>query len=236
MRSMIDALIKAAGQLFERTSWVVLGKSILISAMLLGGLIWLGMAAVAGVLETDWGWFDWLVDFVAEFVVYLAALVLFPATVSMGAALFLDDIAAAVERRHYPQDPPGAPLGFKRAFLVGARLGLVVLAVNILVLPFYVAFLFFPPASLALYYLVNGFLLSREYLELVGLRHMGERELWSLRRANSLTLFGAGCLIAFLFSVPGVNLAAPILGAAFMMHIFKKLSARAPKDVSGDAA
>lgn len=229
---MIDALIKAVGQLFERTSWAVLGKSLVISAVLLGALIWLATAAVAGVLETDWGWLDWLIDFVAEFIVYFAALILFPATVSLGAALFLDDIAGAVERRHYPQDPPGRPLGFKRALAVGARLGFMILAVNILVLPFYLLFLFFPPASLALYYLVNGVLLSREYVELVGLRHMTERDLWSLRRANSLTLFGAGCVIAFLFSVPGVNLAAPILGAAFMMHIFKKLSSRAPLDVA----
>lgn len=232
---MIDALIKAVGQLFERTSWAVLGKALLISGALLGGLIWLGITAAAGVLETGWGWLDWLIDYVVEFAVYLAALVLFPAVVSLGMGFFLDDIAAAVERRYYPLDPPGTPLGFWRALGAGARLGFAVLAVNLLALPFYLLFLFFPPASLALYYLVNGVLLSREYVELVGLRHMAARDIWALRRTNTITLFGAGCVIAFLFSVPGVNLVTPILGVAFMMHIFKKLSAKVPKDGLGDA-
>ena len=36
----------------------------------------------------------------------------------------------------------------------------------------------------------------------------------------------AGVVIAFLVSVPVVNLLAPILGTAFMVHVFQGLAAR----------
>jgi len=100
------------------------------------------------------------------------------------------------------------------------------LLVNLLALPFYIAFFFMPFVSLALYYVVNGFLLSREYMELAGLRHLDGKSVRSLRRKNRGYVFLAGCLIAFLFTVPGVNLIAPIIGAAFMVHVFKTLSHR----------
>jgi len=41
-----------------------------------------------------------------------------------------------------------------------------------------------------------------------------------LRPGNWIYVFLAGCVIAFLFTVPGANLIVPILGVVFMMHVF----------------
>lgn len=218
---MLDNLFKSAAQLFDPASWFVTLKALLLSAIVLGALVWAGKWGAEAFLGTGWSWIDWIIEYTIDFGVWLVALLVFPAVMIMVMGLFLDDIAAAVERRYYPQDPPGKPLGVGRGVLVAIRLGLVILLVNLLALPLYVAFIFIPFLSLALYYVVNGFLLSREYMELAGLRHVDEKAVRTLRRKNRIYVFFAGCVIAFLFTVPGVNLIAPILGAAFMVHVFK---------------
>ena len=223
---MLDILFKSAAQLFDPASWFVTLKALILSVAVMGALIWGGLWAGESYLGTGWSWIDWIIEHVIDFSVWLVALLVFPAVITMTVGLFLDDIAAAVERRYYPQDPPGRPLGIGRALLVAVRLGLLILLVNLLALPFYIAFFFMPFVSLALYYVVNGFLLSREYMELAGLRHLDGKSVRSLRRKNRGYVFLAGCLIAFLFTVPGVNLIAPIIGAAFMVHVFKTLSHR----------
>ena len=48
---------------------------------------------------------------------------------------FLDDIAEAVERTHYPADPPGRPLPIGRSLLTSLKFLGVVLLVNALALP-----------------------------------------------------------------------------------------------------
>jgi len=220
---VLDNLFKSAAQLLDPASWLVTFKAVVLSAIVLGALVWAGKWAGEAFLGTGWGWIDWIIEQALDFGVWIVALLVFPAIMIMVMGLFLDDIAAAVERRYYAQDPPGKPLGVGRGLLVAIRLGSVILLINILALPFYIAFIFIPFLSLVLYYVVNGFLLSREYMELAGLRHLDEKSVRTLRRGNRTYVFLAGCVIAFLFTVPGVNLIAPILGASFMVHVFKTL-------------
>jgi len=47
-----------------------------------------------------------------------------------------------------------------------------------------------------------------------------------LQRANGARVFLAGGLTAFLLTVPVVNLVAPIIGTAAMVHVFEKLRQR----------
>jgi len=68
------------------------------------------------------------------------------------------------------------------------------------------------------FYAINAYLLGREYFELVVLRHLAPVKARQLWRAHRLQLFVAGLLIAGLLTVPLLNLAAPLLAAAFMVH------------------
>jgi uncharacterized protein involved in cysteine biosynthesis len=49
-----------------------------------------------------------------------------------------------------------------------------------------------------------------------------------MRKANRGTVFFAGLLIAAFVSIPIVNLATPLFGMAFMVHMHKRLSHRSP--------
>ena len=102
----------------------------------------------------------------------------------------------------------------------------VLIVLNIIVLPVYIVALFIPFLSLALFLALNGYLLGREYFELVATRHMRPRDARTLRKQSGGQVYLAGMVIAGLFAVPFLNLLAPILGAAFMMHVYKALPVR----------
>ncbi|MCV6585081.1 MAG: EI24 domain-containing protein [Marinibacterium sp.] len=132
-------------------------------------------------------------------------------------SLFLEQVAEAVEDKHYPHLPkaPGVPFwdGLVDALVfMGVLIGANILA--------FALYLLFPPLSPFIFWLLNGFLLGREYFTLAALRRLGPEGAKTLRKQNSLTIWLAGTLMAIPLSVPLVNLLIPILGAATFTHIF----------------
>ncbi|MBI1180732.1 MAG: hypothetical protein GC201_09255 [Alphaproteobacteria bacterium] len=224
---MFEALAKSFGLLGDRAFWATAAKVILLTLPLAAIAAWAGIAGVDALPHFRWGFLNILVHAVGVVGAVFVALMLFPALTGIVVGLFLDDIAEATERRYYPADPPGREASLATSTWQGLRLLMLVVAVNLLALPLYVVCIFFPPLSAALYYAVNGWLLSREYFGMVAARHTdaaGER---ALRRRWSGRLFLAGCLIAFLFTVPVLNLAAPLIGTALMVHVYKGVAKRA---------
>jgi len=95
----------------------------------------------------------------------------------------------------------------------------VAVGLNLLLLPFYLLLLWFPPAYAVLFYGVNGYLLGREYFEQVAMRRLDPEAARRLRRAHQGRIVLAGVAIAFLLTVPILNLIAPVLATAFMVHL-----------------
>ncbi len=58
---------------------------------------------------------------------------------------------------------------------------------------------------------------------MVGFHRLGERETRELRRAHRGRLFMHGVVMAFVTTIPVVNLVAPVLNAALMTHVFEKI-------------
>jgi uncharacterized protein involved in cysteine biosynthesis len=50
-----------------------------------------------------------------------------------------------------------------------------------------------------------------------------------MRKANAALVFTAGLVIAAFVSIPIVNLATPLFGMAFMVHMHKRLSGPRPE-------
>ena len=103
------------------------------------------------------------------------------------------------------------------AIRVGVSFVVVSLFLNLLALPLYLI----PGVNAFVFYLLNGYLLGREYFELVAQRRMEPAEMTALRRRGRLRWIMAGVVIAVLFTIPIVNLAVPILATAFMVHLFE---------------
>ena len=132
-------------------------------------------------------------------------------------SLFLEDVAQAVEDRHYPGLPtaPRVPLGDALRDTVGF-LGILIGA-NIAALLLYVLLSF---AAILIFWGLNGYLLGREYFQLAAMRRIGRANAKALAKRNRGKIWLAGVLMAMPLSIPLVNLVIPILGAATFTHLF----------------
>src|SRR5438477_490123 len=72
-------------------------------------------------------------------------------------------------------------------------------------------------------------LLGREYFELAAMRFRPPAEAKAMRKQNAALVFTAGLIIAAFVSIPIVNLATPLFGMAFMVHMHKRLSGPRPE-------
>ncbi len=136
-------------------------------------------------------------------------------------AIFLEDVADAVEDRHYPNLPPATPLSLAEGLRQSVNFLGLVIAVNVGALFLYP---FVGPGIPLVFWAVNGFLLGREYFSLVALRRLPATEVKAMRRRNRWTLWAAGTLMAAPLSVPILNLVIPVLGVATFTHIYHKLA------------
>jgi uncharacterized protein involved in cysteine biosynthesis len=139
--------------------------------------------------------------------------------------LFLEDVADAVEDRHYPQLPPATPLTLAEGLRQSVNFLGIVVAVNVVALMLYP---FVGPLIPVLFWAVNGFLLGREYFGLVALRRLPPDRMRALRRQNRGRIWLAGTLMAAPLSVPVLNLVIPVLGVATFTHLYHRMAARQP--------
>ena len=220
---MIHAFVRAIGQLFDGRILGLIGACTLLSLACFVGawfaIDWLITILLAGSETAQ----TWLTVF-GSVTTLVAAWFLFPLVTSAFVGLFLESVARIVEARHYPDlgKAPGLPLwtgiGSSLRFLV------LVIGANVLLLLLWFA----PPVYPIGYLLVNGFLLGREYFELVALRRLGPPAARSLRVAHQGELLLAGIAFTFLLTLPVVNLVIPILATAVMVHRFEDWRRRLP--------
>lgn len=130
--------------------------------------------------------------------------------------LFAERVAMQVEDIHYP-DRRGQPLDFWDGVLESlALLGLILLVGigSLLLTPV------LGPLAPLLFYGANGWLLGREFFQMTARMHLSEARATALRRDLSMQITGLGVMIAFLLTIPVVNIVVPVLAAAGFTHLF----------------
>ena len=86
-----------------------------------------------------------------------------------------------------------------------------------------------PGVNIGAFFLVNGYLLGREFFEFAAMRFRPEAEAKALRSKHAGTVFLAGLVIAAFLAVPLLNLLTPLFAAAMMVHLHKMIAARDSK-------
>lgn len=216
---MIRAFTKAIGQISDPAIKAVIWKSVIgsitVFVLLITGIGW----TLTNTALFEIGWVETTLDIFGGLAAFILALVLFPGVVSGLASVLLDDVAEAVEARHYAEAGPARAMGWGEVIWTSLRLiGLTVL-LNLLVLPLYLI----PIVNVAVFYGLNGHLLGREYFEVVALRRMDGAAAKALRQSHKGKVWLAGAITAFLLTIPVVNMIAPVLGTAAMVHLFYKI-------------
>lgn len=164
------------------------------------------------------GWLDWVLDWFAGIGTGLLAWFLFPAILPLIASMFLEQIAGRIEGKEYQMEKVPA-LPFWGEVANGLSFAAFSIFVNLLLLPFY----FFPLLFPFLYYPVNAHLLGREFFETCAARHIGRREAREVRKSYRFGILLAGGVLVGLTNIPIVNLFAPFIGVALMVHLFRQL-------------
>jgi CysZ protein len=232
---IFEAAQLAFANLFARETrsvfWKVLGLTLL-------GLVglWLALRELFVYLALPWldvlvpgtsGWEGWLAFIVGIFasvgIALVLALLLAPVT-ALIAGLFLDDVAEVVEKRDYPNETPGRPLPLGVAIASTIKFLGVVIAGNIVAL----FLLLVPGINLIAFFLVNGYLLGREFFEFAAMRHRPPAEARLFRAKHAAAVYLGGLVLAAFLAIPILNLLTPLFAAGMMVHLHKRLSRRDP--------
>jgi len=195
---------------------------------LLAGVDPSGIWGLSWLAERTGEGFGWVAGVAFFLALLVATFLIFPGVVTVIVGLFLEQVAAAVEERHYPEAGPARPQSIPEVLGSTLKFAAVVVLLNLLAMPLYLVLFFIPGANLLLYYLLNGYLIGREYYELVAFRRLPPGEASRLRRTYRSRVLLAGIVLTFLMTIPVVNLIAPVIGAAFMVHVTHELLRRAP--------
>lgn len=234
--TVIQALGRALRQFDDPRIQAIVWKSLLGAVAVftvLGVVLWF----VAGWMVSGLAhWIDWVAHFGTLILTVALSWFLFPVAVTAIVGFFLESVASAVEARYYPGRPPARQQPFLAMIWSGLRFALVALLLNLLLLPAYLLLLIFPPLYLLVFYSVNGYLLGREYFELVAYRRLEERAADELRRACRGRVMLAGMAMAFMLTIPVFNLVAPIAATAFAVHLFERLRIGRPEGRVGGPA
>jgi CysZ protein len=211
---------------FRRVLWRGMGLTIvlLIAACLLVnfGINQLLSSAWAANLIGNQSWLGALINVGGVlFTIALSIWLMVPVTSAI-IALFLDEVAQAVEARHYPHLPKQTATKLQDQILVGIRfLGILLLAnIGALILSMIV-----PLLAPFVFWATNGYLMGREYFQMAAMRRMPRAQAQELFQRHQGSIWTAGILIAIPMSIPLVGLFIPILGAATFTHQFERLRA-----------
>jgi CysZ protein len=213
---MLQPLFRAVSQLndpaFLGVVWRSLAMSLVAFLALLAGSVW---------LVEDWvgqgGWLGWLLGLAGGLGVLALAVWLFVPVALLIATLYVDRIAAAVERRFYPglPRPIGAPVA-EQAW-DGAVLGAQVLVLEILSL---IASVLLPGVGLILGWVITGWAIGRGLFVSVAMRRMSRPEALDVYARRRLAVVVPGIGLALASTFPPLNLLVPVVGIAAMVHVF----------------
>ncbi len=216
---MITAVFRALGQISDPALQRIAGRALLWSFVL---FVTLMAGAWWGVVSTNFfgtGWLEWAADMLGWVAALIAAIVMFPGAVLVIISFMLEEVAHAVEARHYPDLPPPRAQPVSETVMIGLKFAAFAVLLNLLVLPLY----FVPVVNIFVFMGLNGYLLGREYFELIAFRRLDAATARSLWRRYRGRLFAAGVIITAMLSIPFINWFMPVVAAAFMVHVFEGL-------------
>lgn len=150
------------------------------------------------------------------------AWILFPALMPIIIKFFDMQIVLLIDEKDYPDMLKPKRSEFWLELLQDMRFSLVAIVLNIIVFPLYML----PVVNLFLFYLLNGYMLGHEFFLMVARKHVPEHEAQQLFQRYGATIILAGIAITLLATIPVINVLAPFISIAFMVHLYHRLDRR----------
>ena len=227
LTSVSRALSQLADPRFRKVLMMGVGLTVVLLVAVYAVFLWLLNWLLPETVSIPWiGEVTWINDLLSGasiLVMLILSVFLMVPVASAFTSLFLDDVADAVEAEFYPEMGTAPRVGF----LAGLRDSLgflgVILGVNLIAL---IPYLLFAPFAPVIFILVNGYLLGREYFQLIALRRLGPDGAKRARKRHAATIWMAGALMAAPLTVPILNLLVPVIGVATFTHLYHRLEGK----------
>ena len=167
------------------------------------------------------GYIDNLLIYSVILITIWGSTILFVPLSTMMFSIFQENIIKEIEKKYYPEINQEIKTKYATFLFAGIKLLGWTILINIFLLPFA---LFFGGAFwwLPLTIIINGWILSKEYLEAIGLRRENKFLLKETKNKLFWPCWIFGIISAILFLIPVINLFVPALLTLLMLHIFNK--------------
>ncbi|MBV6634189.1 MAG: EI24 domain-containing protein [Alphaproteobacteria bacterium] len=174
------------------------------------GLAWL----IFGSIQTfEIAWIDSVISALAVGGSAVLAFLLFPVVMTAIVGLAAEPVLDPIEADYEAYLPPQQPVPIVTALISSLKLILIAGALSLFAMLF-----FWTGISVFVAWVINSYLLSREFVTMVAMRRVPEKAVDEWRRRNREAVMFRGGLIAVLFAIPVLNLIAPIIAAAMVSH------------------
>ena len=226
MSPILAALSQFGDPRFRKVLFKGIGLAVATLFVISAAFLWFVGAIMPDSFTLPWigtiTWIDNVLNWSAvPLVIAMSAFLMVPVASAM-TGIFLDDVAQAVEDDHYPALGPARRTPVTEIIGDTIRFLGVIVGANLVALIFYI---FFTPFAPLIFWSLNGFLLGREYFQMVAIRRMSRKDADQLRKTHRGRVWFTGSLMAIPLSIPIVNLLVPVLGAAAFTHLFHSLPA-----------
>lgn len=212
---------------FRRVLLLGLGLTVALLVALYAGLLSLIDHVSVGPLVLPFigevTWFSDLLGWGSLALVLVLSIFLMIPVASAITSFFLEDIADAVEAKHFPTLMPAPKMSFVDGLRDTVGFFAVLIGAN---LAAFVAYVMLPFLAIPIFYALNGYLMGREYFTLAATRREGRDRARAMRREHSGEIWFAGILMALPLTIPIMNLFIPILGAATFTHLYHRIARR----------
>lgn len=222
---ILQAFLRAIAQIddprFRRVMFLGIGLTLLLLVLVTAGFLtaigWLTGESVTLPILGEVTWLDDLLGWGGLALMLLLSVFLMIPVASAITSLFLDEVAQAVEDKHYASLPKVRGVSVMEGMKDSVGYLVILIAANLVALLLYAIV---PPFALFIFWGLNGYLLGMEYFQLAAMRRIGRVPAKALRKRHRARIWAAGTLMAMPLSIPILNLVIPILGAATFTHIF----------------
>ena len=212
----------------------MIGLILKVILLIIGGFVGLWILALFLISSIDWGSFSlfgfelvsiagWLFGLSmvgTTFASLLLSWISFPALATAMMILFADRFIDLAERLYYPQLESPRVADFGSVLMNALSFFITLVGLHIVLFPLYMVMMVFFGSGVLLYLLLNGWLIGREYYEMVAARRLERETMREERRNNRGLILIFGLLFAFMMGLPLIGFLIPVLALLVMTHLF----------------
>ena len=222
-------LIRSIYQLFDPKIQKIVFRAGLISFVIFLIVVTGTHFLLERISVTGIDWIDGPITILGTAAAFICGLFIFPSLAGLIISFQLNQVASAVEERYYPYLGDVRDEALSEIIGYALRFTFLSLALNLLILiiavPALLSTILLAPLIPFVFFIINGYLIGREYFELVAVRRLDPPAVRALRIRYKRRIWRYGIVIGILMVVPLINWLMPVIAAAYMVHNFERIRA-----------